>query len=115
MGGSAARYLDMFKKLCGVEAMSNVVIATTMWDLVPPVEGMRREMELKCNPRFWGDMIKMGSMVRRQCGVESAMDIVESFLLQGVDVTLDIQKELRNGVCMVDTAAGRLVCAGRPN
>lgn len=54
MLGAAKRYLYMFRKLCGEDALTNVVLATTMWELIDPVVGAKREKELINGPDLWG-------------------------------------------------------------
>ena len=41
----------MFKKLCGKDALQNVVLVTTMWDEVDQETGKARENELK--EKYW--------------------------------------------------------------
>lgn len=70
MQGSAKKNLFMFKKLCGNDALKNVLLATTMWDRVGDVEGSARESELISTPDFWGWMVGRGSRVYRHTGEE---------------------------------------------
>jgi predicted GTPase len=55
MQGAAMRNLFMFKKLCGRNALKNVILATTMWDYDQPPKGEEREEELKSTHEFWGE------------------------------------------------------------
>ena len=76
--GSALRNLCMFKKLCGPECIPGIVLATTMWALVDPEDGLKRETQLRSNDDFWGGMEKGGSIVmRHQRTKESALAILE--------------------------------------
>lgn len=68
MQGSAKKNLYMFKKLCGDNALKNVILGTTMWDKVSETEGTARELELISTPDFWGWMVKQGSRVSRHTG-----------------------------------------------
>ena len=68
MQGSAKRNLFMFKKLCGPNALNNVILATTMWDRVCEAEGLARETELTSTDDFWGWMLSQGSKVHRHSG-----------------------------------------------
>jgi hypothetical protein len=68
MQGSAKKNLFMFKKLCGNDALKNVILATTMWDRVTEAEGTVRELELTSTPDFWGWMMSRGSKVLRHAG-----------------------------------------------
>ena len=64
------KHLQMFKSICGQEAMPNVIIATTMWGEVNEAHGARREEELKRD--FGKDMVTDG------CTIERFMDSYES-------------------------------------
>lgn len=66
MQGSAFDNLRMFRKLCGDDALKNVLLVTTFWDTVSASEGVRREQELATNDEFWGRMVtKYGSKMKR--------------------------------------------------
>jgi hypothetical protein len=68
----------MFQKLCGTDALQNVILATTMWDLVDEKTGNEREEELRT--RYWRSMIDFGSQVARfRNTYESAWEIVRRF------------------------------------
>jgi hypothetical protein len=100
MGGSAQTNLFMFQRLCGPKALTNVILATTMWERVSEHEGKQREDELKSTDRFWGGMIANGSTVYRHLNTrESAMKIIEHFIniekpREEERMVLDLQKEL---------------------
>lgn len=97
MPGSAKRNLLMFKKLCGPNALKNVILATTMWDRVAPQEGADRESELRSNEDFWGWMISKGSRVERHGNNrESAMRLIGTFVDQGSKITLELQHQMVN-------------------
>ena len=98
----------MFKKLCGSQGLSCVVLATTMWSQVTPEEGERRENELISKPEFWGEMIKQGSTVMRQDRAEvSAIQIIQYILSKRRRMVLDIQEEMASGKTLDETSAGR--------
>jgi len=63
MSGSLLKNLQLFKSLCGQQAMLNVVIVTTMWSRDRGVEGKDREKGLK--DRYWADMMAQGCTVKR--------------------------------------------------
>ena len=66
----------MFANLCGDGATKNVILVTTMWDLVHGNEGDRRETQLR--ERYWKGMLVGGSKVARFKGTyESAWTIVD--------------------------------------
>ncbi|KZW01605.1 P-loop containing nucleoside triphosphate hydrolase protein, partial [Exidia glandulosa HHB12029] len=104
VGGVTAKNMRMFRSLCGDSALKNVVLCTTMWDIVNTRDGEQREAELKGD--FWKSMITAGSNVVRHDGTpESAVDIVRP-LLRTKGVAVQLQKELANGVPLSDTASG---------
>jgi len=87
--------LRMFGKLCGDDALTNVILATTMWDRVDRSTGERREEELKKD--FWNRMLALGSpAVRFQGTFESAWQIIDIIAnKKRVDILL-LQEELVN-------------------
>jgi GTPase Era involved in 16S rRNA processing len=77
MAGSPLKNLRMFAKLCGDDAIGNVILATTMWDRTKEDVGSQREAELKT--KYWHGMLAMGSQVHRFRGTfESAWTILDS-------------------------------------
>jgi len=64
MGWSGLSSLRLFSGLCG-EELNNIVLTTTMWDLVDQKAGVRREEELCTSDRFWKRMLDRGSSVKR--------------------------------------------------
>lgn len=110
MEGSAMRNLKMFRKLCGDDPLSNVVITSTFWGMLPDETSTAHEKELCETPDFWGDMIEHGAGVSRYLGTrESAIDVLMSFAKKE-SVVLDIQKELVDQhIPLAGTAAGYAV------
>ncbi|KAE8444245.1 hypothetical protein EG329_000745 [Mollisiaceae sp. DMI_Dod_QoI] len=95
MPGSAKKNLMMFKKLCGEDALKNVILGTTMWDKVTTAQGEERELQLTSTPDFWGWMISKGSVVHRHAGDrQSAMRLLEHFIRQESQVVLSLQHEM---------------------
>ena len=105
MGGSPIKHLKMFHNLCGVEALKNVVLVTTMWDQVDEEEGDSRENEL--TNRYWKTMIELGCRTSRfENNTESALDIVSQF--QDARCTVLLQRELVDlHLQLAETSAGR--------
>src|SRR6187551_1946358 len=55
--GSTLNNFIMFKEICGREALENVILLTTMWDVVESESiGAKRQQELRDD--FWADMIE---------------------------------------------------------
>jgi len=71
-------YMETFKTLCGDLNMHKVVLVTTMWDMVEPEVGQKREKELKAE--YWGSMATSGSQVKRferTLQWHSALDVLD--------------------------------------
>jgi predicted RNase H-like nuclease (RuvC/YqgF family) len=109
MQGSAKRNLVMFKKLCGNDALRNVILGTTMWDKVHEAEGCRREEELSTTPDFWGWMLSRGSvMLRHKNNRTSALELIDKILNRDSTVVLELQEEMVGAnMPLRDTGVGR--------
>lgn len=71
--------LTMFEKLCGEQALRNVILATTIWDEVHEEESTVRELELQ--QKYWKGMIQGGSKTFRYFrDQQSAWTIIQHFL-----------------------------------
>jgi hypothetical protein len=92
MAGSLLKNLQMFENLCGQKAMSNVIVATTMWDGVNQETGAQREIELRKD--FLTDMLQSGCKTERFDGTgASAWKIVG----KNPGTTLLLQEEMCDG------------------
>lgn len=114
MGGTARRNLVMFKKLCGEECFSRIVLATTFWSTVAIELGEHRERQLLENRDFWGYMKQKGATVMRHDEQsKSAFRIIDHIMQQSQQrqaIPLAIQRELVDqGVELNDTTAGQSV------
>jgi hypothetical protein len=77
MPGSVLMNLQVFAGIFGQKAMPNVILATTMWDLVEEEVGNGREQQLKKD--FWKDMIADGCRTERFDNThDSAWHIMDS-------------------------------------
>jgi len=73
VGGIARENFRLFSKICGEDAMRNVLIVTTMWEAIPEEVGARREEELTSKSLFFKDAVDHGArMVRHYNTAESA-------------------------------------------
>lgn len=108
MTGSALRNLVMFQKLCGENAYSSVVLATTMWDLVKEATGEQREQELIESDEYWGYMRSKGSRIFRLAQTrKSCLEIIRYILSLDSTVVLELQDEIVNqGHQIEETKAG---------
>jgi hypothetical protein len=109
--GNAHKNLRTFKKMCGYQTLSSIVLATTMWSSATPQEGAIREAELRDTAEFWGDMLREGStMYRHTDGAHSAMNIISHLINKRTTAILGLQKEMVDlKRPLDDTKAGREV------
>ena len=107
--GSTLNSFLMFKEICGPEALGNVILLTTMWDVVESeAVGARRQQELRDD--FWADMIESGSMVRKFDGSTAMAEALVCRLLNKAPVVLQIQKDvMENKKRLQDTKAGQRI------
>ncbi|PVF99438.1 kinase-like protein [Serendipita vermifera] len=105
MSGSSLRTLEMFKHVCGEDALQNVILVTTMGDAVNKSEWTARENALR--EEFWQPMITSGAqMMRFEQTSESAWNIIDQ--LSGVRRPIQLQREMVDtGKDLSQTAAGR--------
>jgi hypothetical protein len=107
--GSALRNLKMFRELCGLDALKNIILVTTFWSDTEQLTGERREEELATKEAFWGGMLERGSRMARFTDKASGQDILRS-LVDLPPKPLKIQKELvEDDKALVDTGAGQIV------
>lgn len=109
MQGHALRNLQIFEKICGEGAFRNVVLMTTMWDLLPE-EGTGYRMDQELRDDFWSMMAANGSYITRFDGSkDTAVGMVVS-LLSKPPIVLDIQRQLEdNKIALHETTAGRFM------
>lgn len=94
MQGTARKNLDMFQRLCGPEALKNVILLTTFWDMLDSESiGLAREKQLR--EVFWRALIDQGSRTERfdPPTYERAWDIIGQFP-PATNIPLAIQVEL---------------------
>jgi hypothetical protein len=92
MGGAALLSYDVFHQICGPNALSRVVMATTQWGTVSanPEAGQAREADLTT---FWAEILKSGACYMRIQPPESNVnDIIEYILTKQFSVATDVQK-----------------------
>ncbi|KAG6826662.1 hypothetical protein H0H92_014935 [Tricholoma furcatifolium] len=108
MLGTSRKNLDLFTRLCGPDAIKNVILATTKWGELPNIQtGELRESQLKSE--HWRHMLDMGSRVHRFEGSQrSARRIVNYILSKEPLDAVQIQTELvQIGDILAETEAGR--------
>jgi len=79
MLGTSRRNLDMFRQLCGEDALAKVILGTTKWGDIR--EGVGEERERQLSGTYWKEMIDLGSRMERvEKSRESAWSIVNLIL-----------------------------------
>ena len=108
--GSSRKNLNVFRQLCGDEALTNVAIVTNMWENVEPATGVAREKELESEETMFAPLIARGArMFRHEGSRSSALGVLDKLLVK-IPVPLLIQKELVDeGRDITDTSAAREV------
>jgi hypothetical protein len=96
MGGTALLSYDLFREICGLDAFSRVVMATTHWGAVSahPEAGQIREKELKTG--FWAETLTHGARYQRIQTPQHVGDTIEYILTKQFEAqrATQIQKEL---------------------
>lgn len=108
VGGSARKNFNMFCKLCGEDALPNVVLLTSMWGEVTPERGAARERELATDDLLFKPALDSGAnMLRYGDSVESARSIISS-IMNNSPRALRIQEQLVDAQTdIADTDAGQ--------
>ncbi|KAG8911213.1 hypothetical protein FRC02_006732, partial [Tulasnella sp. 418] len=105
--GMSWRNMKLFHKLCGNNAMKNVILCSTMWDIIDPNTAKEREEDLLAN--FWNKMTAQGARSARHYGTpDSALNIIDK-LLELPPISLDIQVSMAQGKTLLETEAGKWV------
>ncbi|KAL4062813.1 hypothetical protein V8B97DRAFT_1877360 [Scleroderma yunnanense] len=108
MAGTPLKNLRVFEKLCGDDAMAQVVLVTTMWDEVERDVGEQRLQELRTS--YWKGMISRGSTT---FAYENTPDSARNFLKQVAEKSSErqhvlLQKEISElKKTLRETAAGQ--------
>ena len=84
----------MFRKLCGDDALKNVVIVTNMWGNVDPHTGDEREARLKGSDIFFKPVLTEGAQMARHDNTVSSAERIVRLILNHHPVPLRIQEEL---------------------
>ena len=107
-GGTAIKTFEVFKKICGEDALKNVLLVTSRWNEVDAGLGADRERQLR--DKFWAFMLARGSHMSRFYGDQDSAVALASQLICKDPVILELQKELvEQGKNLDQTAAGSYV------
>jgi len=99
----------MFQRLCGQDVLENVLLTTTQWSNVDPVEGQAREDNLR-DPGLWGGLIGKGATLQRFDGTrESGIELIQK-LASNTRKPLNIQHQIvKQQMALPDTDAGKFL------
>lgn len=93
MSATASKNLTMFNKLCGDDALKNVILGTTKWGDTAAEVGLRHEQQLADD--YWKTMIEKGSEMTRFTNTrESAWGTVNLLQSDRAPIAARIQHEL---------------------
>ncbi|KAF8345737.1 P-loop containing nucleoside triphosphate hydrolase protein [Amanita rubescens] len=110
MGGISNRNLRLFKKLCGDDALKNVVVVTTRWDEIPGNDkeamGRREDQLMKTKGMFFEPLIAAGGRFLRHDNTFGSACRIMNQLLDNDPIALQIQVEMHDGKKVEDTVAG---------
>lgn len=110
MAGSALANFELFRDLCGDQALSNTVLLTTMWgELRDPSKGWDRQHELR--EHYWGMMESRGAHIGEFDGTKESAEAVVGFLVDKEEhIVLKVQEEIgQEGKPLKETTAGKRV------
>ncbi|PVF99680.1 P-loop containing nucleoside triphosphate hydrolase protein, partial [Serendipita vermifera] len=82
---STMKNIKRFRQICGNDIRYALIVVTTMWDIIPREDALRRETELKADPSFLKIFTDEMVAFKRhpntiESGGESAQDIIRSLL-----------------------------------
>ncbi|KAG8761840.1 hypothetical protein FRC11_012755 [Ceratobasidium sp. 423] len=115
--GIARKNFRVFRKLCGPNAMKNLIICTNMWPnssnpADPILDGLEsREEELKTSPEIFQPALAEGARLTRYMrhqGPVHAREIIR-LCLANVPVATQYQEEVSRGAKLGETSAGRVL------
>ena len=112
MEGSAMKNLRMFQRLCGQEALENVLLTTTQWSNINPAEGQGREDNLR-EEGLWGGLIDKGATLQRFLGTrKSGLELINK-LIAKTRKPLHIQDQIvKQRMTLLETDAGKFLNEG---
>ncbi|EDR07868.1 uncharacterized protein LACBIDRAFT_294476 [Laccaria bicolor S238N-H82] len=105
-GGTATRNLRMFSRLCGPDAMKNVVILTTRWDETRRDVAEKTEADLT-NSHFKEFVNNGAKVLRHDNTVASARNVISSIMDLPPIGEIKVVNEIVGGRSLAETDAGR--------
>ncbi|KAH9925226.1 P-loop containing nucleoside triphosphate hydrolase protein [Fomitopsis serialis] len=92
MSDISLKTYQLFRKLCGDTAMANVIIVTTMWDIVPSEIANVRARELRGH--YFKDACDVGARIMRHDNTHKSAVGILSTLLGKPPAAFHIQRQL---------------------
>ena len=105
--GSSMKNIRMFRKPYSADNMKNVLLVSSMWDIIQEKQGAERKKELSSEGTFWKSMIAQGATMHRYNNrTATALQLIK-ILISNTPSALKIQKQLVDDrVPLVNTEAG---------
>lgn len=110
--GSAQRSLELFKAICGEDALCGTVVATTMWDRIASGDsGLAQSRQAQLRTKIHEDIFSCGvKVVALSAGEVDARKIIRHILTKDLRLTLALQTELAHERrSLQDTGAGKIL------
>lgn len=103
--GTAKVNLDLLRAICGDAFWPHVVLATTMWDDLPPDVTLHQKFERRHTELegiFWKDMVEKGALVSKYTGSKtSVLEMVDMLInTKMTPPLLTMQKEGSGSSCV---------------
>ena len=105
VGGAARKGFNVVRKICGDEALPNLLFVTNMWEEVTPDKGQQREEQLKQSDLLLKHTLKKGAKIIRHHGNRGSAEEIIRSLLENPPRPFLIQQELAQGKDPIDTSA----------
>ena len=107
VGGASRQNLNLFRALCGDDALSNVIVITNMWGEVSVDLGEERERELQTDNQLFKAVLDKGALMLRHDNTLATAQSIVRRLVDKQPKALRIQCELVDeGRDITETTAG---------
>ena len=110
MPGWAIRDVEMFQKLCGPNALQNVLLTTTQWSITNLAAGESNENTLRTSGH-WRALISGGAAIKRFMGRESGLELINQLMKKEPKPLLIQDQMVEKNMTLAKTDAGRLIKA----
>ncbi|KAH7360312.1 P-loop containing nucleoside triphosphate hydrolase protein [Rhexocercosporidium sp. MPI-PUGE-AT-0058] len=114
--GTAQANLDLLQAICGDDFLPHVILATSMWDDLPPNLNLHQKFEQRhreLEEGYWKEMVGKGARVCKYIGSKaSVMEMVDVLVnTEKVPPLLRMQKEALDLEILSETSVGKAVAS----